>query len=156
MPHDISLRPISDGDREFLAALYAGTREEEMKLAPWSNEQKERFLQQQFDAQHQYYQMHFAGAHFDLICRGHEPIGRLYVSRVPEEIRVIDIALLPEHRGQGLGTRLMESILQEAKATRRPVRIHVESFNPARRLYERLGFRKVEDRGVYLFMEWTV
>ncbi|HEX6939117.1 MAG TPA: GNAT family N-acetyltransferase, partial [Longimicrobiales bacterium] len=64
-----------------------------------------------------------------------------------------DIALLPEHRGRGIGTALLEALIAEADAAGKPVSIHVEQYNPARRLYARLGFREVEDLGVYVFME---
>lgn len=82
------------------------------------------------------------------------PIGRLYVDRRADEIRVVDIALLPEHRRQGIGSALLENILAEAAAAHKPVRIHVEKFNPALRLYQRLGFHQVRDTGVYFLMEW--
>jgi ribosomal protein S18 acetylase RimI-like enzyme len=82
------------------------------------------------------------------------PAGRLYVARWPEELRVIDIALLPEYRRRGIGTALLRALLEEAGASGRPVRIHVERFNPALAVYEKLGFRLLEDRGVYLFLEW--
>ena len=84
-----------------------------------------------------------------------EPIGRLYVDRRTEEIRIIDIALLPEYRGKGVGSKLIRALLDEAEQERMPVRIHVERFNPALRLYRRLGFKVVEDEGVYYLMEWA-
>ena len=82
------------------------------------------------------------------------PIGRLYIDRSEDEIRLIDIALLPEHRGKGIGGSLMRQTLDEARLAGKPVRIHVEHNNPARRLYDRLGFRPVEDQGVYDLLEW--
>jgi ribosomal protein S18 acetylase RimI-like enzyme len=82
-----------------------------------------------------------------------EPVGRLYVHRGPSEIRIVDIALLPEHRGDGLGTLLLRDLLAEADAAGKSVTIHVERMNPALRLYERLGFSVAEDKGVYLFLE---
>lgn len=84
-----------------------------------------------------------------------ETRARLYVDRTDKEILLIDIALLPEHRGAGIGGRLLNDLLSEAAAEHKPVRIHVEHKNPARRLYERLGFRKIEDKGVYYLMEWS-
>lgn len=150
----LSFRPVTDGDAGFLTALYASTREKELAAAPWTEEEKREFLHQQFDAQHRFYRQQFPEAQFDIILKEGTPIGRLYVHRTPEEIRVIDIALLPAQRGRGLGRKLMQSLLDEAALSRRPVRIHVEIFNPALRLYQRLGFRVLEDKGVYLFMEW--
>ena len=66
----------------------------------------------------------------------------------------MDIALLPGFRGGGIGTALLNDILAEGERTARPVTIHVESFNPAQRLYARLGFVKVASNGVYYLLEW--
>lgn len=148
-------RPIRDEDLPFLRRLYASTREEELAVLDWSEEEKASFLAMQFEAQHRHYQQHFPDARFELLLLDGEPIGRLYVDRHEEEIRLIDIALLPDQRGKGMGTPLIQELLDEAEAGGRSVRIHVERFNPALRLYERLGFRKVEDVGVYFLMEWT-
>ena len=151
----LSLRPVRDDDRDFLYRVYAGTRSEELALATdWSAEQKEQFLRQQFAAQDAYYRENYPGAEWSVVLRHGEPAGRLYVHRRPAEIRLMEIALLPEHRGGGLGTALLEELMAEARATARPLTIHVEVYNPALRLYERLGFRKKEDKGVYWLMEW--
>ena len=109
----------------------------------------------QFDAQHAHYQEHYAGAAFDVILVDGQPAGRLYVAREEDEIRIVDIALLPDFCNRGIGTTLLRGLQSEAAAAGKPLRIHVERFNPALRLYERLGFREIADRGVYLFMEWT-
>ena len=151
----LSLRPIEAGDQEFLCQLYASTRQEELEVVPWSLEEKSVFLRSQFLAQHTYYMEQFTGAQFDLILNNGHPIGRMYVDRRLDEIRLIDIAILPEVRGQGIGGGLLRALLEEAKGLLLPVRIHVESFNPALRLYQRLGFEKVEDQGVYYLMEWA-
>jgi ribosomal protein S18 acetylase RimI-like enzyme len=150
----ITFRPITEDDMAFLYRVYASTREAEMALLAWSDQEKEEFLRFQFNAQHTYYQQHFAGTRFDLILLDGQPIGRLYLDRRNDEIRIVDIALLTEYRGQGIGGQIMEDILQEAKRARLPVRIHVEQNNPALRLYYRLGFKKIGDEGVYYLMEW--
>ena len=108
----------------------------------------------QFDAQHRHYQAHFADARFDVVLYGDDRVGRLYVHRGADDIRIVDIALLPAWRGKGLGSRLLGEILDEARASRRTVSIHVERFNPALLLYERLGFRRIDDTGVYVLMAW--
>jgi ribosomal protein S18 acetylase RimI-like enzyme len=138
-----------------LSGLYASTRQEEMALVDWPAEKKAEFLQMQFQAQHTFYMEQFKGAAFDLLVLNGQPIGRLYLDRRVDELRIIDIALLPEYRNQGLGSRLMQKILAEAEAAGLPVRIHVEHYNPARRLYQRLGFKEIETNGVYYLMEWT-
>lgn len=153
MSERFALRPIEPADLPFLARLYASTREEELAVVPWTDDQKAAFLQLQFDAQHAHYQEHFQGASFDVVLVEGRPAGRLYVGRWPREIRIVDISLVAEHRGHGLGTEILRGLFAEGRAARKPVSIHVERFNPALRLYERLGFRMVEDKGIYLLME---
>ncbi len=155
MSTETTLRPITPEDQELLVRIYASTRAEELAAVPWSEQEKDNFLRFQFDAQHKYYQEHFPRAAFDLILHDGEPIGRLYVDRRASEIRLIDIALLPEHRGSGLGSEIMRDVLDEGRAAGKLVRIHVEHNNPAMRLYRRLGFKKIEEQGVYHLMEWT-
>lgn len=162
-PPGLHLRWITDGDLPFLAELYASTRREEVARAPWSDEEKERFLAWQFEAQHKHYQEHYPDCEFlvveqDVETEGgrsfREPVGRLYVDRWDEEIRLVDIALLPAHRGGGHGTALLERVMAEGAEAGLPVSIHVESENPALRLYERLGFEHVDTNGVYHLMRW--
>jgi GNAT superfamily N-acetyltransferase len=153
-PPAVAFRPIQPDDEPFLYRLYASTREAELRPVPWTSEQKAAFLRQQFQAQHAFYQEQYRDTRFEVILRDGQPIGRLYVARWADEIRIVDIALLPEHRGGGIGTGILRDLLAEAAAAGKRVRIHVERLNPARRLYERLGFAPVEDKGVYVLMEW--
>ena len=155
MDRSITLRPIEPDDEEFLYRVYAGTREAELAQVDWDAAQKEAFLRMQFTAQHQYYQEHYAGAAFQVILTQSRPAGRLYVARWPDEIRIVDIALLPEHRNAGIGTVLLQELLAEGAESSKRVSIHVEQFNPALRLYARLGFSRIADRGVYYLMEWS-
>lgn len=150
----LRLRPIHDDDLHFLYAVYASTREAELALVDWPESQKTAFLQMQFNAQHQHYQRHYPKADFLIILVDDQPTGRLYVDRWQDEIRIVDIALLPALRSQGIGSHLIQELLEEGTRTGRNVSIHVETFNPAFRLYQRLGFEVVEDKGVYLLMEW--
>lgn len=151
----LALRPVLPEDRPFLERVYASTRTEELAAVPWSEEQKSAFLRFQFDAQDHHYRLHYAAARFDVILARGEAIGRLYVERTPVEIRLIDIAILPEHRGSGIGGALLAELIAEARRERLPLTIHVERFNPAQRLYLRLGFRFTgSETGVYRLMEW--
>ncbi len=150
----LTFRPITDADLPFLKLLYASTRQAEMESVPWSKQEKEQFLESQFDAQHQFYQQQFTDASFDLIALDEQPIGRLYLDQREDEIRIIDIALIPEQRGKGIGGQLLRDVLDQATNAGKMVRIHVEKNNPAMNLYQRLGFSKQEDQGVYDLMEW--
>ena len=149
----VELVPIEAEDAEFLLRVYAGTRQEELELVPWSEAEKETFLRQQFRAQHTHYQEYFPHARFDVILVDGDPAGRLYVDRARDEIQIIDLALLPEYRGRGIGGSLMHQLLAEASAKALPVRIHVERNNWAFGWYQRLGFEVIEDKGVYYYME---
>ena len=153
----VTLRPITDADLPFLLRLYATTRLDELAQTDWSDEQKAAFVVQQFQAQHAWWQEHYRGARFDLVLVDGEPGGRLYVDVWAREIRIVDIAIWPEHRNRGIGTRLLERVFAEGDAAGKPVSIHVEIFNPARRLYGRLGFVEKGAHGdVYLLMERPV
>lgn len=152
MRQHLSLRPCADSDLGLLYDVYASTREDELSVVDWSGDQKEQFLRMQFQAQHSHYQEHYAGASFDVIELDGVPVGRLYLLRGHDEFRIVDIALLPEHRGRGIGGELLARILDEADRAELPVSIHVEQENPARHLYDRLGFEPLEDNGVYVLM----
>ncbi len=137
----------------FLGDLYASTRAQELaQLTTWDETTKRQFLQMQFDAQHQYYLEQFPAAKYSIILLSGKSIGRLYVDRRDDEIRLIDIALMPDHRGSGLGTGILEALIKQAQQGGLPLRIHVEKNNPARRLYQRLGFVCTEDKGLYDLM----
>jgi ribosomal protein S18 acetylase RimI-like enzyme len=150
----ITFRPVRDEDRAFMAALYASTRTEEMQYVPWEPEQKAQFLAMQFEAQTHHYAREYDPSGFFIIEQAGQPIGRLYRERQEEEIHLIDIALIPEVRGGGLGSVLLQEILDEAAAEGIAVTIYVEHFNPAKRLYQRLGFKEIGENGVYHLMRW--
>jgi len=151
---DISLRPATPADRPFLEQVYADSRAQELSAANWSDAEKADFCQSQFAAQDSHYREHYPDCEFLVIERDGQPIGRLYRDLRPDEIRVVDIALLTIARGQGVGGAIMGRILAEAKAKDLLVRIHVERSNPARRLYDRLGFQLAEQGEVYDLLAW--
>lgn len=148
-----ALRPATDSDRPFLLRVYAGTREPELEASGLPREQWGAFVEHQFAAQSHHYES-YEHTSYDVVLVGGEPAGRLIVARWPQELRIVDIALLPEHRGRGVGGTLMRKLIDEADERGVKASIHVERFNPAQRLYLRLGFRPVaEAGGVYLLLE---
>jgi ribosomal protein S18 acetylase RimI-like enzyme len=151
----LELRAASPDDERFLCQVYAATRSSELAMVAWTEQEKASFVEMQFRAQTQYYREHYANTSYDVILLDGQAVGRLYVSRWPDEIRIVDIALLPDSCNRGIGSTLLRELQSEAAAAGKPLRIHVERFNPALRLYERLGFRQLKDRGVYLFLEWV-
>ena len=149
----LALRPITPDDQSLLLTIYSSTRTEELAPIPWSAAQKQAFLLMQFMAQHAHYQQHYADGTFWVIEQHGVPVGRLYLFVASDEVRVVDIALLPEYRAHGVGTALLHAVIAFAEAHRLPVRIHVEYNNPALRLYGRLGFREIGATGVYYLLE---
>jgi ribosomal protein S18 acetylase RimI-like enzyme len=149
---ELLFRPIGAGDLPFLAELYASTRTEELAHVGWSESQKAAFLEMQFRAQHADYMTNYPAASFELIVEDGVAIGRRYLDRRSAEWNLVDITLLPAHRGRGIGTRLMRDLLADADRAGVRVTIYVESFNRARRLYERLGFQAIGETGVYSLM----
>lgn len=150
----IAYRPARDEDLPFLAAVYASTRAEEVAATGWPPEMQQAFLRQQHEAQHAYYSTSYAEAERLVIERRGEAIGRLYLAEWPTNVRIVDISLLPEARGEGIGEAILKDIGEDVAARGKKVSIHVEKQNPAKRLYERTGFSVVEDKGVYDLMEW--
>lgn len=149
----ISLRDITDDDRPFLSNLYASTRTDELAVLDWSEAEKSTFLDSQFQAQHAHYLTHYKNAEFLLILRRDEAIGRVYLDQGREELRLMEISLLPALRGQGLGGAMVDRLLGQADRLGLVTGLHVEAFNPAMRLYRRRGFDVVETRGVYEYMQ---
>jgi ribosomal protein S18 acetylase RimI-like enzyme len=149
----VRLRPVADADRDFLVELYGSVRESELAQLAWDEATKRAFVEQQFAAQDAAYRGNYPGATLDMIEVDGSRAGRLYVHRGQGDIRIMDIALAPPFRGRGIGTSLLEGLIAEAEESDRKLSIHVESNNPARSLYERLGFAPVGENGVYLLME---
>jgi ribosomal protein S18 acetylase RimI-like enzyme len=156
VPGQVTLRPATGADRDFLQRVYADSRAQELAAVQWTDEEKHTFCMSQFEAQDAYYRRHYPGCEFLVIETDGVPVGRLYRDRRPDEIRVVDIALLTAARGQGIGGQLMQDILDEAGTAGIMVRIHVERTNPARHLYDRLGFRTVEEGEVFYLLSWRI
>lgn len=151
-PANITLRPVGPDDYDFLVEVYGSTRAEELALTPWTTEQQQAFVRSQFAAQQDYYAQKYPTASHDIIVSDNRPVGRLYVARLDQEIRIIDITLLPSERNAGIGSFLIKQLLGEASRTNKMTRIFVEEFNPSLRLFERLGFSPSEQHGIHLLL----
>ena len=148
----LTLRDVTPADDSFLFRVYADSRREELDRVAWTDEERHAFLASQFAAQYRYYREHYDGATYYVVLADGQPVGRLFVARSPEEIRIMDIAVLTERRGLGIGTRLLRTICDEGDSVGARIGIHVEKQNRARGLYRRLGFEERENRGVYLYL----
>jgi GNAT superfamily N-acetyltransferase len=146
---------VTPDDEDTLLKIYASTREEEMQqVTDWMPEQKEMFLRWQLEMQRRDYETRFPAADYQLILFKGKPAGRLWVARTPEQIRLLDIAILPEFQNRRIGTYLLHNLIRESEETGTPLRHMIYKLNTgARRFYERLGFRLVEDERMYLLME---
>lgn len=150
----ITLRPVSQGDEGFLYQLYSQTHIDEMGARDWDTDQQQFFLRMQFNAQQRFYQAEYADADYRIILLNQQPVGWIVIARRVDEMLGVDIALLPEHRNAGIGTTLLDDMKAEATQTGKPIHFHVTKFNPAIRLYERLGFSRIGETGMHFLMEW--
>ncbi|HMY76687.1 MAG TPA: GNAT family N-acetyltransferase, partial [Blastocatellia bacterium] len=150
----IRLRPVQPEDEAFLAAVYGTTRERELAMVPWTDEQRAAFIKFQCQAQLQHYQTEFPQAEHNIILFEDRPVGRIYVDRRETEIRILDITVLPQYRGQGIGAPLIRKVMEEAAQAGKAASIFVESYNPSMRLFKRLGFAQKYQDGFLVLMEW--
>ena len=149
-----TLRPVQDEDEATLLEIYSSTRADEMILVPWDAAQKQAFVQMQFRAQQNHYRSYFPQARHEMILAEEQLIGRLYVDRRENESRILDITLLPQARGRGIGTQILLDLMMEAAHDNKSCSIYVESHNRSLGLFERLGFVKTEENGASWLMEW--
>jgi ribosomal protein S18 acetylase RimI-like enzyme len=153
---DVTLRDLGAGDESVLFQLYSAVRSGELGMNSWPPDQRDLMLRIQFDAQRRGYREQFPRLDERLILRGGSPIGWVVVDGSDSrELHGIDIALLAEARQQGVGTRVMQSLQEEAAAGNRPFVILVEHGNVrALAFHRRLGFRAVRDTEVHTVLEW--
>jgi GNAT superfamily N-acetyltransferase len=141
-------------DESFLRELFASTRVDELAPLGWSASELDAFLTMQFDAQRAQYRANHPDADFLVLTLGPQRVGRLYVDRGETSMLLIDIIVLPHHRGGGLGTAVMQRLMADAERARQPLRLSAAKTSPALRLYRRLGFATIADHGLTWHMEW--
>jgi len=155
-PINVSLRPVTADDKEFLVSVYAGTRARELAQVQWEEGQKEAFVRWQFEMQQKEYETRFPDARYEVILVDGVPAGRIWVGSDDKQIRLLDIAVMEEFQNRGVGTILLRRLMDEATQANKPLRHMVFVLNDnAHRFYERLGFRVIEDLGGYKHMEWV-
>lgn len=147
------LRPSVPEDREFLFRLYASTRADELRAFGWPSAQQEAFLRMQFNAQQQWYAATYSTAKNQIIEQDNQPVGRMIVQHEAGIWRLVDISLLPEHRGHGIGGELIHALIKDCEASGAVLQLQVLNTNPAQRLYGRLGFIKTGEDQIYTQME---
>jgi ribosomal protein S18 acetylase RimI-like enzyme len=153
-PSSVALRQEMATDETFLLALYRSTREAELALTNWDAATRTAFVLGQFQAMRRGYAVMFPQGQFSIVLVAGQPVGRIVIHRGENEFRVVDMAVLPEHQNRKIGTALMQAVLAEAAVARQPVRLHVLKMNRALRFYERLGFVRIGEAGLYEHLEW--
>lgn len=154
---NVSLRPVTDADQEFMVGVYASTRAAELAQVDWDDSQKDAFVRWQFAMQRQEYDARYPDARYEVILVDDQPAGRIWIGMDDTQIRLLDIALLTEFQNRGVGRYLLRQLIDEAKRANKPLRHMVFMLNDnAHRFYERLGFVEIEDVGGYKHMEWRV
>jgi ribosomal protein S18 acetylase RimI-like enzyme len=147
----ITLRPATAEDTAFLQKLFASTRDEFRMLIADEN-QLAALVSMQFNFQRRQYQSGYPGGEDNIILLNQEPVGRMFVDENDRAITLVDVALLPEYRNRGIGRQLLDDLLSRAASARKPVGLHVMKTNPARNLYQRLGFHDVNEDSMYYEM----
>jgi ribosomal protein S18 acetylase RimI-like enzyme len=154
-PVHVSLRPVTPADREFLVAVYGGTRAQELAQVAWDEGQKEAFVRWQFERQEEEYTQRYPNSRYSVVLVDGVPAGRIWVGIDDKQIRLLDIAIVPQFQNRGVGTQLLRQLMTEATEANKPLRHMVFVLNDnAHRFYERLGFVTIEDLGGYKHMEW--
>ena len=148
----VELHEATPADDAFLHDLYAGVRAPELGTVPWTDADKRRFCDRQYALQDRHYRDHFPGARCMVVRESSAPIGRLFRATMERTLYLLDIALVPQARGRGIGTILMRELVAEADREGLDIVLHVEPGNPAKRLYARFGFAEGAFDGVYVEM----
>jgi ribosomal protein S18 acetylase RimI-like enzyme len=152
----ITLRDAGPDDQPFLLTVYAAARAVELAQTPWTTEQREAFVRMQFLAQDSFYHEQYPNADYQVILSEGEPAGRIYITREPGVIKILDITVLPEFRNCGIGSSVMERVLDEASKSQSRVQIYVETYNPSLELFKKMGFSILQEEGINYLLEWNV
>jgi ribosomal protein S18 acetylase RimI-like enzyme len=151
----VSFRPAAPEDESFLLEVYGSTRLEELALTNWDQHQRAAFLKMQLDAQHIHYRGQYPAAQYLIILLNEVRVGRLYMAETSDEVRILDITVVPQFRGAGIGSAIVRELMPMAAARGKPLGIYVESFNRSLGLFERLGFVKSGENGYSFLMRWS-
>ena len=150
----IKLRPALPEDEDFLVAVYGSTRQQELVMVPWTDEQKEAFIRFQLKAQLAHYQAEYPNAEYSIILVEALPVGRLYLDRREVEIRIMDLTLLPESRGKGISSPILQHLMEEALESAKILSINIDKLSQSQAIFEHFGFTPSEDSGFHVLYAW--
>src|SRR5256885_4338244 len=128
MSPDVVLRAVTPDDDAFLVKLY-GTTRPEVSMFGWDTAEQQAFVRMQFDMQTRSYTPQYPNAEHSIITLSRRDAGRLIVNRSADAITLTDIAVLPEFRGRGIATSILERLQGEAVRNNRPLDLTVERTN---------------------------
>ena len=151
---NIKLRPALPEDEDFLVAVYGSTRQQELAMVPWTDEQKEAFIRFQLKAQLAHYQAEYPNAEYSIILFEALPVGRLYLDRREAEIRIMDLTLLPESRGKGISSPIIQHLMEEALGSAKKLSINIDKLSQSQAIFEQFGFKPTEDTGFHVLYVW--
>ena len=150
----ISTRLVTPDDDQFLRRVYKSSRGDDLRGLQWDEDRIDEFLEMQYDAERKFFENDYRKATNQIVALDGEPAGRLIIERREHEIRCVDLSLLPQHRNQGVGTFIINTLQSEATAANLPLRLQVIRFNRAVNLFERMGFVRTSETGTHFQMEW--
>ncbi|MBS1792006.1 MAG: GNAT family N-acetyltransferase [Acidobacteria bacterium] len=150
----IRLRSSVPEDEDFLVAVYGSTRQQELAMVPWTEEQKEAFVRFQLKAQLAHYQNEYPNAEYSIILFDDQPVGRLYIDRREDDLRIMDITLLPEHRGKGISSPIIRHLMDEASVLEKRLSINLDKLSQSQPIFEHFGFNPAEDSGFHVLYAW--
>ena len=154
MSEILTLRPTRADDQEFLYRLFYSVHTEKLRLVPLGEEEKTKLVELMYQGFTRHYSSLAPVSDDRLILLNNESIGRMILLQTREEIRLADLAILPEYRKRGIGSALIGQVQTESMMSKRPVRLQVAQFDRALGLYRRLGFYKTDVEGPYIHLEW--
>jgi ribosomal protein S18 acetylase RimI-like enzyme len=155
MSQILTLRPVRADDHEFLSRLFYSVHSEKLNPTHLNAEEKHRLIGLMYQGFARHYSAIEPCADDRIVLVNNECIGRMILLQTREEIRLADLAILPQYRQRGIGSALIGQLQTESLISNRPLRLHVARFDRALRLYQRLGFYKIEVAEPYLHLEWT-
>jgi ribosomal protein S18 acetylase RimI-like enzyme len=150
----LTLREVSLLDEAFLLGLYLSVREAEMAMVPWTDEQRSAFVRHQYAAQRNHYRAEYPAAQHSILFKDDVPVGMLYIDFTQADVKIIDLIISPSSRNLGIGSSLLQVLQSEASRLQKPLTVFVDQQDRSINLFERLGFKPVEEQGMHILLEW--
>jgi ribosomal protein S18 acetylase RimI-like enzyme len=137
---EISFRQIKNEDFEFLWRLHnLALKKYVRKTWGWDEDHQRRMFERDFNPNNG-----------QIIVVDSTNAGYLWVNEKELEMFLVSIRLLPEYQNKGIGTKVIQNLIRQSD---KPIRLQVLKINPARKLYERLGFEIDSETETHFLMK---